>query len=101
MGAYPTTPVDAARGYRGPNPMAGQQWLPQHPSLALHLGQLRSEKQKSRLTPPLDFMGEVWDVDEFPPVPGETSFHVCPYRSLLSCRISVDISASQHITNMT
>lgn len=78
MGAYPTTSVDAARGYRGPNPMAGQQWLPQHPSLALHLGQLRSEKQKSRLTPPLDFMGEVWDVDEFPPVPGqlEGSFDV-------------------------
>jgi len=75
MGAYPTTPVDAARGYRGPNPMAGQQWLPQNLSLALHLGQIRSEKQKSRPTP-LDFMEGVWGFDEFPPVPGQSLLRV-------------------------
>jgi len=82
MGAYPATPVDAARGYRGPNPLAGQQWLPQNPSLASHLGQMRNEKQKSRPTP-LDFTDGLWGFDEFPPVPGESIFHVCAYHSLV------------------
>ncbi|KAL0056327.1 hypothetical protein WJX82_010035 [Trebouxia sp. C0006] len=68
MAAYPASPVDAGRGYRGPNPMAGHQWLPQNPSLASHLGQMRNEKQKSRPTP-LDFSDGLWGFDEFPPVP--------------------------------
>lgn len=52
--------------------MTGQEWLPQNPSLALHLGQMRSEKQKAR-APALDFMEGLWGFDEFPPVPGAPS----------------------------
>ncbi len=81
MAAYPASPVDAGRGYRGPNPMAGHQWLPQNPSLASHLGQMRNEKQKSRPTP-LDFSDGLWGFDEFPPVPGESYYYVCAYYSL-------------------
>ena len=80
MAAYPATAVDAGRGYRGANPMAGQQWLPQNPSLASHLGQMRNEKQKSRPTP-LDFTDGLWGFDEFPPVPGESLLHECAYLS--------------------
>ena len=76
MGAYPTTSAGGGGAYRGANPMTGQEWLPQNPSLALHLGQMRSEKQKARASP-LDFMEGLWGFDEFPPVPGAPSPAAC------------------------
>lgn len=68
--AYPSSPASAAaQSYRGPNPMVGRELLQQNPSLAVHLGQIRTEKQKTRASP-LDFMEGMWGFDEFPPVPG-------------------------------
>ncbi len=89
MGAYPAAPVDAARGYRGPNPMAGQQWLPQNPSL----GQMRNEKQKSKPSP-LDFPDGLWGFDEFPPVPGESLLRERAYHSIVILTHKCCVSAS-------
>ena len=84
--AYPSSPASAAaQSYGGPNPMVGRELLPQNPSLAVHLGQIRTEKQKTRASP-LDFMEGMWGFDEFPPVPGMSHLIMCLLGLLLLCQ---------------
>ncbi len=97
MSAYPSSPVEAAKGYRGPNPMAGHDWLPQNPSLAVQLGQMRNEKQKTR-APPLDFMEGFWGFDEFPPVPGTLP---CMYLLIVHFHIMFQNRSTSTITTIS
>ena len=46
--------------------MLGHDW---NPSLAAHLGHIRTEKQRTK-TMPVDFLDGIWGFDEFPPIPG-------------------------------
>ena len=72
-GAVGTSPaLAAAKTYTGPNPMAGQDWLPQGPVLAAHLAHVKSEPQTFRARNPVDFMDGMWGFEDFPPVPGMT-----------------------------
>ena len=65
--------------------MVGRELLQQNPSLAVHLGQIRTEKQKTRASP-LDFMEGMWGFDEFPPVPGMNHVIMCLLGLLLLCQ---------------
>lgn len=69
LGPFPNSPADGLKSYRGPAAMLGQDWLPQNPGLAAHLGQMRNELQRTRAAP-VDLLEGFWGFDEFPPVPG-------------------------------
>lgn len=73
---FPDSPANGSRNYRVPNPVLGLDWLPQNPSLAAHLGQIRTEKQRGRAMP-VDIADGAWGFDDFPLVPGMICINHC------------------------
>lgn len=63
------SPASAAQPW-GPNPMLAHDWLPQHPSLAAQLSQIRSERQRPGIVP-VDVLEGIWGFDDFLPEPGK------------------------------
>ncbi|KAL3154586.1 hypothetical protein ABBQ32_014037 [Trebouxia sp. C0010 RCD-2024] len=59
----------------GPSPMLGHDWLPQHPSLAAQLSQIRTERQRPGVVP-VDVLEGMWGFDEFLPEPGAFERHL-------------------------
>ena len=67
----------------GPTPMLGQDWLPQHPSLAAQLSQIRSERQRPGVVP-VDVLEGMWGFDDLLPEPGRPIFFFAAVES--SCK---------------